>query len=125
SGLALGGILGLIGFIRIFIWQKTGIYDYGEYWFYIAITVAFSLIIIVLWGTLSGSLIPFLLRKIGFDPATASSPFVATLVDVSRLIIYFTIAETILNGKLIYQNKFTSYQELIERRLYKENFGTR
>lgn len=101
SGLALGGILGLIGFIRIYIWQKTGIYDYGEYWFYIAITVAFSLIIIVLWGTLSGSLIPFLLRKIGFDPATASSPFVATLVDVSGLIIYFTIAATILNGKLL------------------------
>ncbi|WP_369049201.1 magnesium transporter [Tenacibaculum sp. UWU-22] len=101
SGLMLGSILGLIGFIRILIWQKTGIYDYGEYWFSIAITVAISLIFIVLWGTLSGSLIPFLLRWIGLDPATASAPFVATLVDVTGLIIYFTIAALFLSGKLL------------------------
>ena len=101
SGLILGGILGFVGFIRIAIWQLTGIYNYGEYWLYIALTVALSLIVIVLWGTLSGSLVPFILRKIGFDPATASSPFVATLVDVSGLIIYFTIAAMLLNGKLL------------------------
>ncbi len=101
SGLILGGILGVVGFIRIAIWQQLGIYDYGEYWMYIAITVALSLIAIVLWGTLSGSLVPFILRRIGFDPATASSPFVATLVDVSGLIIYFTISAAILSGKLL------------------------
>lgn len=101
SGLALGGILGLIGFTRILIWQKTGIYDYGEFWYFIALTVALSLIVIVLWGTLAGALVPFILRKIGFDPATASSPFVATLVDVSGLIIYFSIAAAILSGKLL------------------------
>lgn len=101
SGIALGAILGLIGFIRIILWETMGIYDYGEYWLYIALTVSLSLIIIVLWGTLAGALIPFILRKIGFDPATASSPFVATLVDVSGLIIYFSIAATILSGKLL------------------------
>ncbi|UYW02311.1 magnesium transporter [Flavobacterium agricola] len=101
SGLVLGLILGAIGFTRIVIWEKTGIYDYGEYWLTIAITVALSLIIIVLWGTLAGALVPFILRRIGFDPATASSPFVATLVDVSGLIIYFTIAALLLTGKLL------------------------
>lgn len=101
SGIVLGGILGCIGFIRIVVWEKAGIYDYGEFWLYIALTVSISLIVIVLWGTLAGALIPFVLRKIGFDPATASSPFVATLVDVSGLIIYFTIAASILTGKLL------------------------
>lgn len=101
SGIVLGAILGLIGFVRIVVWEKVGLYDYGEYWLYIALTVSLSLIIIVLWGTLAGALIPFVLRKIGFDPATASSPFVATLVDVSGLIIYFTIAASILTGKLL------------------------
>ena len=101
SGLILGAILGMIGFIRILIWEKTGIYDYGEFWLFVALSVAFSLVLVVLWGTLSGALIPFVLRKIGFDPATASSPFVATLVDVSGLIIYFTIASYLLEGKLL------------------------
>ncbi|MCI0922247.1 magnesium transporter [Sphingobacterium rhinopitheci] len=101
SGLALGTILGLIGFMRIVVWEKAGIYDYGEYWLYVALTVSLSLVVIVLWGTLAGALIPFILRKIGFDPATASSPFVATLVDVSGLIIYFSIAASILTGKLL------------------------
>jgi len=101
SGLLLGFILGLIGFLRILIWQKTGIYDYGIYWFSIAMAVSISLIFIVLWGTLSGSLIPFLLRKIGLDPATASAPFVATLVDVTGLIIYFSVAAVFLSGKLL------------------------
>ncbi len=101
SGLALGSILGAIGFMRIFIWQETGLYDYGEYWLWIGASVSVSLVFIVLWGTLSGSMIPFLLKKIGLDPATASAPFVATLVDVTGLIIYFTVAALFLSGKLL------------------------
>lgn len=101
SGLILGGILGLVGFLRILIWEKTGLYDYGEFWLYVSLSVAFSLVLVVLWGTLTGALIPFILRKIGFDPATASSPFVATLVDVSGLVIYFNIASYFLSGKLL------------------------
>ena len=101
SGVMLGGILAVIGFVRILIWQETGLYDYGEYWLYIGLSVSVSLIFIVLWGTLSGSLIPFVLRKFGMDPATASAPFVATLVDVSGLIIYFSVAAMFLSGKLL------------------------
>jgi len=101
SGLLLGSILGAIGFIRIFIWQQAGLYDYGIYWVWIALTVAVSLVFVVLWGTLSGSMIPFLLKKIGLDPATASAPFVATLVDVTGLIIYFSIAAFFLTGRLL------------------------
>ncbi|WP_410880025.1 magnesium transporter [Myroides sp. DW712] len=101
SGLMLGGILGIIGFVRIFIWQEAGIYDYGEFWLYVGLSVSISLLFIVLWGTLSGSIIPFALKKFGMDPATASAPFVATLVDVSGLIIYFSIAAMFLTGKLL------------------------
>ncbi len=101
SGLFLGSILALIGFIRIFIWQYTGIYNYGEYWLWVAASVSVSLTLIVLWGTISGSMIPFVLKKAGMDPATASAPFVATLVDVTGLIIYFTVAALFLSGKLL------------------------
>ena len=101
SGLLLGTILAVIGFIRILIWQKTGIYDYGEYWLWIGASVSVSLIFIVLWGTISGSMIPFILKRCGLDPATASAPFVATLVDVTGLIIYFTVAALFLGGKLL------------------------
>ena len=101
SGLTLGAILGLIGFIRIFVWQQTGLHDYGEFWIWIGLSVAVSLIFVVLWGTLSGSMIPFVLKRIKLDPATASAPFVATLVDVTGLIIYFTIAALILGGKIL------------------------
>jgi magnesium transporter len=101
SGILLGGILGALGFIRIAIWQEAGIYDYGPYWFWVALSVSTSLLFIVLWGTLSGSLIPFLLRKMKLDPATASAPFVATLVDVTGLIIYFSISALFLAGKLL------------------------
>ena len=101
SGLLLGAILGAIGFIRIFIWQQSGFYDYGEYWFWVAISVSVSLILIVLWGTLSGAIIPLILKRVGLDPATASAPFVATLVDVTGLIIYFSIAALFLTGKLL------------------------
>ncbi|MDR2585333.1 MAG: magnesium transporter [Prevotellaceae bacterium] len=101
SGLILGSILGCIGFIRIYLWQRAGFYDYGEFWVWVALSVSVSLILIVLWGTLSGSMIPILLKKIGFDPAAASAPFVATLVDVTGLVIYFTIAALFLTGKLL------------------------
>jgi magnesium transporter len=101
SGFFLGLILGIIGFLRIFIWQQTGLYDYGVYWIWVALSVSISLVFIVLWGSLSGSLIPFLLRKAGLDPATASAPFVATLVDVTGLIIYFTVAAIFLSGKIL------------------------
>ncbi len=101
SGLILGLILGSIGFLRIIIWQKLGFYDYGQYWLLLATTVALSLIGIILWGTLSGSMIPMILKKFKLDPATSSAPFVATLVDVTGLIIYFTIAAVLLKGKLL------------------------
>src|SRR5699024_1064655 len=101
SGFLLGVILGTIGFIRITIWEVTGLYDYGEYWVWIALTIGFSLIAIVLWGSISGALIPFILRRVGLDPATASAPFVATLVDVTGLFIYFSIALIMLSGKLL------------------------
>ena len=101
SGLLLGTILGIIGFIRISVWQKTGLYDYGEYWMWIGVSVSVSLVFVVLWGTLSGSMIPLFLKRIGLDPATASAPFVATLVDVTGLIIYFTTAAIFLSGKLL------------------------
>lgn len=101
SGLLLGAILGAIGFIRIFVWQQLNIYDYGPFWLAIALSVSVSLVFIVLWGTLSGALIPFALRKLKMDPATASAPFVATLVDVTGLIIYFSVAAFFLTGKLL------------------------
>ena len=100
SGLSLGGILGIIGFIRISTWAML-FHSYGEHWLLLAITVGIALVGIVLWGTLSGSMLPFLLRRIGLDPATSSAPFVATLVDVSGLVIYFTVAAIILRGTLL------------------------
>jgi len=100
SGLSLGGILGIIGFIRISTWALV-FHSYGEHWLLLALTVGIALIGIVLWGTLSGSMLPFLLRRIGLDPATSSAPFVATLVDVSGLVIYFTVAAIILRGTLL------------------------
>ena len=101
SGLCLGAILGVIGFIRIMLWQQIGLFDYGQYWVYVGLSVSVSLIAIVLWGTLSGSMIPFVLKKLNLDPATSSAPFVATLVDVTGLIIYFTVAGLFLTGKLL------------------------
>jgi magnesium transporter len=100
AGLALGGILGSIGFLRITVWSAFSDL-YGEHWLLIAFTVATALVGIVLWGTLIGSLLPFLLRRLGFDPATSSAPFVATLVDVTGLVIYFSVALVILHGTLL------------------------
>jgi len=101
SGLFLGSILAIIGFLRTFIWQNTGLYDYGEFWFWIGASVSISLIFVVVLGTLAGSMIPFILKKTGLDPAMASAPFVATLVDVIGLIIYFSIALVLLSGRLL------------------------
>jgi magnesium transporter len=101
SGLSLGFILGSIGFIRISIWQKMNWYDYGQHWLLLAITIFFSLIGIVLCGTLIGAMIPMFLKRLRIDPATSSAPFVATLVDVTGLVIYFSIAAVILKGTLL------------------------
>src|SRR5438309_567459 len=100
AGLALGSILGAIGLMRILLWQAF-FNTYGEHYLLVGLTVASSLIGVVTFGTLAGSLLPFLLRRLGFDPASASAPFVATLVDVTGLIIYFTTASAILRGTLL------------------------
>lgn len=101
TGLLLGGILGIIGFLRIMIWHETGFFNYGVYWPFVGLSVGVSLVMIVLWGTLSGSMVPFILKKLNLDPATSSAPFVATLVDVTGLIIYFSVAGLFLTGKLL------------------------
>ncbi|RXT53018.1 magnesium transporter [Bosea sp. Tri-44] len=101
TGLTLGAILGAIGFARVVAWQKLGFYDYGEHWPLVAATVGAALLGIVTFGSLTGSMLPFIMTRLGFDPASASAPFVATLVDVSGLAIYFSIALLILNGTLL------------------------
>jgi magnesium transporter len=99
-GLILGLVLGVIGFLRISVWSAFSTV-YGPHWLLIAYTVSFSLVGVVLWGTISGSMLPFLLRTLKLDPATSSAPFVATLVDVTGLIIYFSIAYLVLKGTLL------------------------
>jgi len=100
TGVVLGLVLGAIGFLRITLWHAvTGIY--GEHYLLVAFTVFGSLIGVVTFGTMAGSLLPFILRRLGFDPASASAPFVATLVDVTGLVIYFTVASVILRGTLL------------------------
>ncbi len=101
SGLLLGMLLGLLGLVRIVAWQELGLSHYTEHYLYVAATVGLSLVGVVLYGSLVGSMLPFVLRRLGFDPATASAPFVATLVDVSGLIIYFTVAQAVLRGTLL------------------------
>ncbi|MGM9478726.1 magnesium transporter [Pedobacter sp. GSP4] len=101
SGFLLGLCLGLIGFLRIFVWHVAAPNVYGEHWILIAATISVSLIFVVLWGSLSGSMLPILLKKLGADPATSSAPFVATLVDVTGLIIYFSFAVLFLKGVLL------------------------
>ncbi len=96
SGLALGSILGMIAVIRILVWYHMGWQDYEGFHTLTAVTVALSVLGVVTWGTITGSMLPFVLRRLGFDPASASAPFVATLVDVSGIIIYFTIAALII-----------------------------
>jgi len=101
AGIALGSILGAIGVGRIVTWQFLGFYDYGAHWPLVALTVAATLVGVVAFGSLVGSMLPFILRSIGFDPASASAPFVATLVDVSGLVIYFSVAYLVLRGTLL------------------------
>jgi magnesium transporter len=109
SGLSLGAILGVIGVIRITVWQYLKVnypaspigYNYGPHWELIALTVGLSLVGIVTFGSLAGSMLPFVLRRLGFDPASASAPFVATLVDVTGLSIYFLVALIVLHGTLL------------------------
>jgi magnesium transporter len=101
SGLALGIILGSIGFFRIIVWQNLNIFDYGIYWKLVAATIFFSLIGIVLWGSLMGSMLPLFLKKLKLDPAASSAPFVATLVDVTGIVIYFSVAYFFLSGTLL------------------------
>lgn len=100
SGFLLGLILGILGFIRIMTFQ--GFSDaYGEHWVLVGLVVGFSLVGVVLWGSLMGSMLPFILRRLGADPASSSAPFVSTLVDVTGLLIYFTFAVLLLKGVLI------------------------
>lgn len=100
SGLALGVLLGSIGLFRIFLWQQL-FGTYGPHWFPLGMTIGFALVGVVLTGTLSGSMLPFLLRRLGADPAASSTPFVATLVDVTGILIYFTVASLLLAGTLL------------------------
>ncbi len=101
AGLMLGIVLGAIGFLRIFLWQQLHIYDYGSYWQLVGYTVAISLMGIVLWGSLMGSMLPILLKRLKLDPAASSAPFVATLVDVTGIVIYFSVAYFFLKGILL------------------------
>jgi magnesium transporter len=99
-GLLLGIILGVIGFLRVFFWPRREV-EYGEHFALVGLTVSLSLVWIVMWGAVAGSMLPFLLRRLGFDPASASAPFVATLVDVTGLVIYFSVATIVLSGTLL------------------------
>jgi magnesium transporter len=101
SGALLGLILGVIGFIRISLWQELHIFNYGPYHWLVAMTVALALVGVVLWGSLAGAMLPFVLKRCGLDPATASAPAVATLVDVTGLLIYFNVALFVLRGTML------------------------
>lgn len=101
AGVALGTILGLVGALRILLWDFLGWYDYGPYYWLVAITIALALLGVVTFGSLAGALLPFIIRRLGFDPASASAPFVATLVDVTGLVIYFTVAYFVLRGTVL------------------------
>lgn len=101
TGLVLGAILGVLGFVRIMMWQRLGFYDYGSHAPLLGLTVGISVVGVVAFGSLIGSMLPFLLRRFKLDPASASAPFVATLVDVTGVIIYFLVALLILRGTLL------------------------
>lgn len=101
TGVVLGTILGVLAVVRITLWQVWGLHDYGEHWKLLALTVGAALVGIVSFGSLTGSMLPFALKRLGFDPASASAPFVATLVDVTGLVIYFSIAAAILGGTVL------------------------
>jgi magnesium transporter len=100
SGLMLGMILGAVGFMRVAFWHKIfGVY--GEHWFAVGVTLAITLVGVVMWGTIIGAMLPFILKRFRLDPATSSAPFVATIVDVIGLLIYFNVAYLILKGSLL------------------------
>ncbi|ABS69369.1 magnesium transporter [Xanthobacter versatilis] len=101
TGLVLGAILGVIGIVRIVVWQEAGIFDYGEHWKLLAVTIGAALVGIVTFGSMAGSLLPFALKRLGFDPASASAPFIATLVDVTGIVIYFSVAWLFLHGTIL------------------------
>jgi magnesium transporter len=101
TGLTLGLILGVLGFLRIIAWQQFGLYDYGQYYVLLGLTVGIAVVGVVTFGSLIGSMLPFVLRRFGLDPASASAPFVATLVDVTGLVIYFLVALLLLRGTLL------------------------
>jgi len=101
AGLTLGAILGTLGATRVTVWQGLGLFDYGPHWMLIALTIALALVGIVTFGSLTGSILPFILKRLGFDPATASAPFIATLVDVTGIVIYFNAAMIVLQGTLL------------------------
>jgi magnesium transporter len=100
AGFLLGCLLATIGLFRILLWQAA-FHTYGPHYVKVAFTVAVSLMGVVTWGTVAGSMLPFMIRRLNFDPASASAPFVATLVDVSGLMIYFNVAQLILHGTLL------------------------
>jgi len=101
AGFSLGLILGTIGFLRICVWSYIFPNTYGDHWLLVAATVSTSLVGIVMWGSLMGSMLPLVIKRVGFDPATSSAPFIATLVDVTGLMIYFTVALVILRGTML------------------------
>ena len=101
TGMMLGIILGSIGLLRIFIWQNLHVFDYGVHWNLLALTIFFSLMGIVLWGSLMGSMLPIILKRMKLDPAASSAPFVATLVDVTGIVIYFSVAYFFLKGIML------------------------
>ncbi len=101
SGILLGTVLGIIGFFRVLVWHSIAPGLYGEHWILIAITIGITLVGVVLWGTIAGSMLPVFLKRLGADPAASSAPFVATLVDVTALVIYFTVALLALRGTLL------------------------
>jgi magnesium transporter len=98
AGLTLGIVLGVVGFLRISIWQEFHIFSYGQAWVKVGLVVFFALVGVVMWGTLAGSMLPLVLKRLGADPAASSAPFVATLVDVTGLIIYFTVGSLIMGA---------------------------
>ncbi|MGQ3671486.1 magnesium transporter [Xanthobacter sp. TB0136] len=101
TGIVLGAILGMIGIVRIAVWQGIGFFDYGEHWVILAVTIGVALVGIVTFGSITGSLLPFIIKRVGFDPASASAPFVATLVDVTGIVIYFSVAWLLLSGTIL------------------------
>ncbi|MCC6649575.1 MAG: magnesium transporter [Candidatus Eisenbacteria bacterium] len=100
QGFSMGAILAVLGFLRVVAWQSA-FHSYGEHYVRVAIAVSLSVVGVVMFGTMVGSMLPFILKRIGLDPASASAPFVATLVDVTGIVIYFTFASLLLRGVLL------------------------